>query len=183
MPAPRPAARRHAVASTTSVTFDLRHATPPALQPLLTSLAALAPQRNPLAVLDLLSGLRLSRDALGAAVRESMKGYARSIVYRDANTEVLVLTWRAGQASPAHDHAGSTCVVQIIEGVAHEQTYARRHFGGLAKLESRALTAGEVSTQVGDEIHTLGNAPDADQLLVTLHIYSPPLTAMTQLDV
>ncbi len=182
MPAHRQAARPRAGVSTTSVTFDLRHAAPPALQPLLTSLATLSP-RNPLAVLDLLKSLRPSRDALGAAVREAAEGYVRSIVYRDASIEVLVLTWRAGQASPAHDHAGSTCVVQVIEGVAHEQTYARRHFGGLAKLESRVLTAGEISTQVGDEIHTLGNAPDSDALLVTLHIYSPPLTAMTQFDV
>ncbi|WKZ57086.1 MAG: cysteine dioxygenase family protein [Bdellovibrionota bacterium] len=104
--------------------------------------------------------------------------YARNPVMSTSQVEVLVLCWRPGQISPIHDHAGSTCVVQVLTGTANEITYTRTAKGLLIPLETRSYPTRALIASNDTDTHQLGNINPADSDLVTLHCYSPPLVQM-----
>src|SRR5690348_5743145 len=49
--------------------------------------------------------------------------YARNLVKKTAQYEVLVLCWKAGQRSPIHDHANSICAVYTMDGSLSADNY------------------------------------------------------------
>lgn len=115
--------------------------------------------------------------ALGDAVLKDKSNYVRTLLYRDARAELLALTWLPGQRSLVHDHGHSTCVLRVVHGVATEHLYRRREDGALRRdYMKRDLRAGVVTSSPGDALHSLGNnAPPDGDVLVTLHVYTPPL--------
>lgn len=50
--------------------------------------------------------------------------YTRTIVAKDREFVLLLLSWAAGQRSAVHDHAGSSCWVKMLSGTLVEQRYA-----------------------------------------------------------
>lgn len=127
------------------------------------------------AVVVAMQALPVDAEALGYAVCEGEAQYVRTLLYRDEYVELLALTWMPGQRSPVHDHGESTCIVRIVEGVAREHLYAPRKPGQVKRAYwSRELKDGIVTRSPGEMTHSLGN--DGDDVLVTLHVYSPPLS-------
>jgi predicted metal-dependent enzyme (double-stranded beta helix superfamily) len=161
-----------------SVTYDVRRLPPKALAPLfdlLRSSDAPLPLASARAALE---DIELDAVSLKSAVRETQGRYARSLVFRNAIAEVLVLTWMPGQSSPIHDHGASTCLVRIVSGIAHERVYARKRDGVRTNGRPRIFQTGEIAVQTHGDIHTLGNERASDETLITLHLYFPPLTSM-----
>lgn len=101
------------------------------------------------------------------------QGYSRRAVARRDNYELLVLTWTPGQASVAHDHAGSLCGLRVMQGQLTETLYATGPDGQVRKTSASHHNPGEITLDPGVVVHSLGNAGDGT--LVTLHLYSPPL--------
>jgi len=140
---------------------------------------------------ELAMRLTLDDGLVGAHVRFDDVHYARNLVCRTPQFELLVLCWRPGQASTIHDHAGSLNVTRVYRGTLVQRSFSRRD-GGLGSVEVAAVERGELPSgpvdQVSEEvfagagaatvdrgaIHQLRN--DADENLVTLHLYAPPLT-------
>ena len=137
--------------------------------------------------------LRLELDdaLVGAHVRFDDAHYARNLLCRTPQFELLVLCWRPGQASTIHDHAGSLNVTRVYRGTLVQRKFARRDGGPgttrLGQAERGELPSGpverveqEVFAGVGaatvdrGDIHQLRN--DSDDGLVTVHLYAPPLT-------
>jgi cysteine dioxygenase len=122
-----------------------------------------------------LQKLDVSAESLGDAVYPDGAAYVRTLLYRDDNAELLALTWLPGQRSPVHDHCCSDCIVRIVEGVATEILYRQRDPGAFRREHmQRALRPGVVTRSPGNTLHSLGNN-EPSELLVTLHIYTPPL--------
>ena len=128
--------------------------------------------------LDVVAGamraLDCSPSMLGEAVCADQANYVRTLLYRDARSEMLLLTWLPGQMSPAHDHGASGCVVRVVCGTATEHLYgcaedAAADRNGVV----RSFGPGHVLQAPDDSCHTLGNS--GSEPLVTLHVYSPPL--------
>jgi cysteine dioxygenase len=90
---------------------------------------------------------------------------------------MLVLCWAPGQFSPIHDHAGSTCAVRVIRGTASETVYQQTEHEVLQQTSH--WVAGDVFGGSDGDIHAVGNFAPDDTPLVTLHVYSPPLTRMS----
>jgi hypothetical protein len=91
--------------------------------------------------------------------------------------DAWLIAWRATGTLQLHDHGGSTGAVHVAEGELVE-TYTdsqSRH-----PLRSRVITAGSPALVPSDRIHEVWN-PGPDQAL-SVHVYSPPLTAMTFYD-
>ena len=127
------------------------------------------------AVVVAMQALPVDAEMLGFAVCEDDACYVRTLLYRDEYVEMLALTWKPGQRSPVHDHGDSTCIVRIVEGVAREHLYApRKPRTANRDYWSRELKTGVVTHSPGEMTHSLGN--DSDDVLVTLHIYAPPLS-------
>ena len=122
--------------------------------------------------------LRLSRQDLVEWLAFSEAAYQRVLIERTPAYEALLLCWRSGHRSPIHDHAGSVCGVRIIEGTATETIYAKSPCGYLVPTCSRSLGAGSVSVSRDADIHQMANLGPPGHDLVTLHVYSPPLSAI-----
>ena len=121
--------------------------------------------------------LRLRRQDVDDWVEFSEAAYQRILIDRTPDYEALLLCWRSGHRSPIHDHAGSICGVRVIEGTATETTYAMSPCGYLVPTGSQSLVAGSVSVSVDVDVHQLANLAPAGHDLITLHVYSPPLSA------
>jgi cysteine dioxygenase len=88
--------------------------------------------------------------------------------------ELLVMTWRKNQESPIHDHFESACGIRVLEGTMTEIMYEIVRKDRVLKLSAKELSAGIVaSSNASIDIHKVANFHD--DLLVTAHIYSPPL--------
>jgi uncharacterized NAD(P)/FAD-binding protein YdhS/predicted metal-dependent enzyme (double-stranded beta helix superfamily) len=101
--------------------------------------------------------------------------YARKRVVRRETYELLVMTWSPGQASVPHDHAGSICGLRVFKGSLRETTFAPGNDGLVAPAESHELRLGGLTVDPGVVVHSLCNEPAARDLLVTVHVYAPPL--------
>src|SRR6202041_1759661 len=100
--------------------------------------------------------------------------YARQWVVRRENYEVLVLTWSPSQGSVAHDHAGSICGLKVVQGCLTEQLFEKMPDGRVQKTTATRVGPQEITVDPGVVIHSLANGA-TNELLVTVHIYSPPL--------
>ncbi len=112
-------------------------------------------------------------------VESNPRGYNRARVAFCEQFELLVMTWLPGQRSVPHDHAGSICVMQVLQGTAIEGAF-RVGADGYVDLEyETSVRTGEVTAGQDAGIHGVRNAeisgPQTGETLVTVHIYAPPL--------
>ena len=123
-----------------------------------------------------LQSLDIDEADLAGAVETRSDNYVRTLIYRDENCELLALTWAPGQRSLVHDHGHSTSVMRVVSGVATEHLYRRREHGAPKReFLKRTLRPGVVTLTPGHTLHSLANA--GEDVLVTLHLYAPPLEA------
>ena len=140
---------------------------------------------------DLARRLDLDDALVGAHVRFCDDHYARNLICRTAQFELLVLCWKPGQASTIHDHAGSLNVTRLYLGELTSRQFRRRG-GGRGVSEVGGTTSGELprgpveltdeqviagsgaATVDRGEIHQLANESGSE--LITVHLYAPPLT-------
>ena len=81
---------------------------------------------------------------VAAYVQPTPRNYNRvPVVVRDAY-DLLVMTWLPGQASVPHDHSGSICAMQVVQGEAVEGCYhvAARRLRGPAIRDGGAPRRG-----------------------------------------
>ncbi len=125
---------------------------------------------------DGLRSLRIDRHALWNCVRFDEQSYQRTRIHARDHYEVLVLCWRPGQGSPIHDHGGSTCAVLVVEGAATEIGFMATACGKLAPSRSQRVDAGAVIVSRLRDIHQMANLESEGTDLVSLHVFSPPLS-------
>ena len=149
-------------------------------------------QTMPLAEFNELAGRLDLDDALvGTHVRFCDDHYARNLVCRTAQFELLVLCWKPGQASTIHDHAGSLNVTRLYLGNLTSRRFRRRdggrgvsEVGGAASgelprgpvelIDEQVIADSGAATVDRGEIHQLANESGSE--LITVHLYAPPLT-------
>lgn len=90
---------------------------------------------------------------------------------------IRCLCWPSGQRSSIHDHRGSRCCVRIIQGVLTNTDFVRGADGRLLVVRKSRLPAGNLLAREEREIHQVANEQPHGHDAVTLHVYSPPLTA------
>jgi quercetin dioxygenase-like cupin family protein len=89
----------------------------------------------------------------------------------DDYVDVWLISWATEQTAELHDHAGSLGALTVVSGQLIEQRWAGDG------LRSRRLRAGRsVGFPLG-HVHDVGNPEPAPA--VSVHAYSPPLTAMS----
>ena len=93
----------------------------------------------------------------------------------DDRVDVWLIVWATEQAAELHDHAGSFGALTVVSGRLVEQRWTR------AGLRPRRLRAGRAVGFPPGHVHDVGN-PDPTPA-VSVHAYSPPLTAMSYYEV
>lgn len=105
--------------------------------------------------------------------------YTRRRIVRREGYELLVLTWAPGQSSGPHDHAGSLCGLQVVRGTLREQFFADGPDGRCVRTSEHTESGGAMTIDPGVAIHSLSNpAQEGGELLVTVHVYAPPLAEL-----
>lgn len=129
---------------------------------------------------DLLRSVKLSREEWEPYVwwRDH---YTRTRVgYSTDHFALLLLCWNKGQASPVHDHYGSSCWVAVLHGTLEETRFATPapgETGPLRVVNRVQARAGEVCyINDGMGLHIMAN-PTTDDVTVSLHVYAPPYKA------
>ncbi|MGD0374408.1 MAG: cysteine dioxygenase family protein [Streptosporangiaceae bacterium] len=88
--------------------------------------------------------------------------------------EIWLLSWLPGQHTGFHDHGEAVGAFAVARGRLSERTVAP----GQSQPRSRTLPAGSVRAFGTHHVHDVLNA--AAGPAVSVHAYSPPLTAMRQ---
>ena len=125
-----------------------------------------------------LTALDVSANDVAEYAQFSEEHYRRNLMRSGPLYHLLVLCWRSGQRSPIHNHAGSTCGVRVLSGVATETLFEPSPCGLLKPTSTSELTSGQVTATQDSNIHQVSNLQPAGTDLITLHIYSPPLLRM-----
>ena len=89
----------------------------------------------------------------------------------DDFVDVWLISWATEQAAELHDHAGSLGALTVVSGELLEQRWAGDG------LRPRRLRAGRSAGFPLGHVHDVGNPAPAPA--VSVHAYSPPLTAMS----
>lgn len=126
-------------------------------------------------VRELLGAAQLDLQQIAPYVEPRVDSYARRCVVRRENYEILVLTWSPSQGSVAHDHSGSLCGLKVVQGHLTEQLFSESADGRVRRTAKARIGPGEILSDPGVVVHSMTNDADATEVLVTVHVYSPPL--------
>jgi mannose-6-phosphate isomerase-like protein (cupin superfamily) len=86
--------------------------------------------------------------------------------------EIWLLTWLPGQSTGFHDHGEASGAFAVAQGELRETLGAP----GTRRVRHRTVAAGSVTRFAGRHLHDVGNV--AAEPAVSVHAYSPPLSAM-----
>lgn len=123
------------------------------------------------------SQLPLQLNDLHDFVRFNDAAYQRIELFSSEIFKALLLCWKPGQQSPIHNHTGSDCFVKVIQGTASEIVFQLNDRGLMVPTTLNTMKEGNYCDTNEEYAHILGNYTKADPL-VTLHVYTPPLTQM-----
>ena len=149
-----------------------------ALQTMFRHLDTLSGRPNLARLVEDLSHIPIELDDLSEHVQFAEGSYKRNLVHSAPNYHVWLLCWKNGQRSPIHDHTGSACVVRVLRGTLTETTFEMAPNGHVKATFSRDIAEGSLIASEDTDIHQASNLQAGDADLVTLHVYSPPLTRM-----
>ncbi len=94
-------------------------------------------------------------------------------LHADPYVDVWLISWVAEQATELHDHAGSLGALTVVSGELAEERWVPADGG----LRSRRLRAGRGASFGLGHVHDVVNKLPVHA--VSVHAYSPPLTAMS----
>ena len=86
--------------------------------------------------------------------------------------EIWLLTWLPGQRTGFHDHGDACGAFAVARGELRESLAAP----GRSRVRHRTASADSVTSFGGQHLHEVSNASAAPA--VSVHAYSPPLSAM-----
>jgi len=91
--------------------------------------------------------------------------------------ELWLISWLPGQSTGFHDHGGANGAFGVVWGQLDEHVVAR---GRVSSSASR-VSAGKIRSFGPHYVHDVRNS-SAGSVAVSVHAYSPPLSAMTRYD-
>jgi predicted metal-dependent enzyme (double-stranded beta helix superfamily) len=118
-----------------------------------------------------------------ARVRLDPEGRWYEQIRVNDSCELWLISWLPGQSTGFHDHGGANGAFGVVWGELDEHMAARDPAGpaGSVGTAVRAVSAGQVRAFGAHHVHDVGNS-SPDSVAVSVHGYSPPLSAMTRYD-
>ena len=111
-----------------------------------------------------------------ARVRLDPEGRWYEQIRVDDALELWLISWLPGQSTGFHDHGGANGAFGVVWGQLDEQVVR-----GAAASAARPVAAGAVRSFGPRHVHDVRNS-SAGSVAVSVHAYSPPLSAMTRYD-
>jgi hypothetical protein len=102
-------------------------------------------------------------------------------IFGDDEVDLWLISWAPGQSTELHDHGGSLGALTVVSGSLRETRWDGR------RLRRRRLNAGDQAGFPLGWVHDVVWAPESAAAPVaptlSVHAYSPPLTAMSYYEV
>jgi len=99
--------------------------------------------------------------------------YGRNLVFSCDEFEIILMCWKPGQHSVAHDHNGSLCVMKCLAGELDEQRFQQRDHS-IYPIGKYTLAQGRTASITDEQgLHSVGNYSEQDAC--SLHFYFPPI--------
>ncbi|WP_431237223.1 cysteine dioxygenase [Mycolicibacterium aichiense] len=101
-------------------------------------------------------------------------------LHADDELDVWLISWVAGHTTELHDHGGSLGALTVLSGALHEFRWDGE------RLHRRRLDAGDQAAFPLGWVHDVVGAPAVaapGSATLSVHAYSPPLTAMSYYEV
>ncbi len=134
-----------------------------------------APGLDPKALHRFLASTLLEPGSLHGYVRFEPGRYARHLVHKSADVEILVLCWSRGAAAPIHGHEGELCWARVERGRLRFTSYRELHRTP-PRLEplgpSVDATRGHLDGPA--DIHAVENLYGFGDDAVSVHVYARP---------
>lgn len=106
--------------------------------------------------------------------------YGRKLLYQSSEVEVLVMNWATDRECSPHDHGQSFGWVMVVSGTAVHRLFTLNQADVPVEFGVRKEETGRCFFAPRGMIHSMGNM--TVDPLVTLHVYSPPITNMKVYD-
>jgi predicted metal-dependent enzyme (double-stranded beta helix superfamily) len=111
-----------------------------------------------------------------ARVRLSAEGRWYERIHVDGQYEVWLISWLPGQSTGFHDHGGANGAFGVVWGQLDEHVVR-----GAGVSAVNPVPAGRVRSFGPRHVHDVRNS-STGSVAVSVHAYSPPLSAMTRYD-
>ena len=107
-------------------------------------------------------------------IDHSTTGLTRNKIYISNDIEVIILSWNSGYETLPHDHSENGCWLKMLKGNVIETQYRDNQSNLIQRGETNLITEGQISFMCNDfGYHSIKN--DTEDIVFSLHIYSPPL--------
>lgn len=106
-------------------------------------------------------------------VDESQRWHTR--IYQDASVDIWLISWTQGQRTELHDHGASRGAFTVANGTLTEAWWDG------SEITEQTLQAHETSRFGAAYVHDVYNADE--EVAISVHAYSPPLSQMNYYDV
>jgi cysteine dioxygenase len=133
---------------------------------------------SPSKMQDILDRLVIPVEEIHRHAAFSDKKYARNLVCKTEQFEIMVMCWNAGQRSSIHDHAGSLGGLKIFNGVLTESLFEKAANGMIKALTSVDYSSADTRVEETSLIHQISNLQAGNDKAISVHIYVPPLVRM-----
>jgi predicted metal-dependent enzyme (double-stranded beta helix superfamily) len=115
-----------------------------------------------------------------ARVRLDPEGRWYEQIHMGDSYELWLISWLPGQCTGFHDHGGANGAFGVVWGQLDEYQVSGGP-GSRTAVGPGPVTAGTVRSFGPHHVHDVRNS-EAGSVAVSVHAYSPPLTAMTRYD-
>ena len=126
-------------------------------------------------VVDLLSRYAREDRDWSEYARFTDETYARNLVHRCRDYEMLLLCWGEGQESPIHNHDQQSCWMAVLDGTIEEVHYRASEgaAGPLVEGRRQTMSQGQVAyIEDGIALHLIRPTGGPG---VSLHLYAKPI--------
>jgi len=154
----------------------------PKLASLIAYLESLSSRADLDTLTKLLNQLDISRCDIAPCCVFGTRGYKRNTITRSDWYELLALCWHSADATPIHDHQGVSCAFKVVEGVGTEIRFVPTPSGLICPAATVQMSPGYVCAADDADIRQVANMQSMNCDLITLHIYSPPISKMNTYD-
>ncbi|MFD2992725.1 cysteine dioxygenase family protein [Fictibacillus nanhaiensis] len=107
------------------------------------------------------------------------KPYYRKLLYQNKDVELLVMNWSQLECAP-HDHGSSQGWIKVLNGSTKNTVYELEENGLPRELFTKNHDKDQVLFAPKHGVHKMKAEENSD--LVTLHLYSPPISGMKVYD-
>ncbi|MBH0160680.1 cysteine dioxygenase [Fictibacillus sp. 26RED30] len=107
------------------------------------------------------------------------KPYYRKLLYQNEDVELLVMNWSQLECAP-HDHGSSQGWIKVLSGSSKNTVYEISENGLPSELFTSTHTKDQIFYAPKRGIHKM--KAEESSALVTLHLYSPPISGMKVYD-